>query len=75
MKTVLSDLRKGDKAVITEITEGTSTLRLMELGLIPGAELRVVAVSPFGDPIAISLDDYSLSLRLHDAKQVVIERK
>lgn len=72
MKT-LADLSKGNKAKIHAIADGESTLRLMEMGLVPGKEFQVITKSPFGDPIAIRLEDYSLSLRLHDAQLVLIE--
>jgi len=73
-ETNLTSLRKGEKVRITSILNGESSLRLMEMGLVPGVELQLMAISPFGDPIAIKLADYSLSLRLNDAKQIIVER-
>ncbi len=73
-ETNLTSLRKGDSARIKSISNGESSLRLMEMGLVPGVKLQLMAVSPFGDPIAIKLDDYSLSLRLNDACQIIVEK-
>ena len=69
----LSSLQKGERAVIKSILNGESSLRLMEIGLVPGVELELLAISPFGDPIAIKLADFSLSLRLSDANQIQVE--
>ena len=70
----LSLLRKGDYRRITQVNMGESSLRLMELGLVPGVLIKVIAVSPFGDPIAIELADCCcISLRKSDACQVLVE--
>lgn len=69
----LVHLRKGEKGRIVAINPGESALRLMEIGLVVGAEVELLALSPFGDPIAIKLDDFSVSLRKEDAGQVEIE--
>ena len=37
--------------------------RLMELGLMPGTEVRFVKAAPLGDPIALEVDGRHLSLR------------
>jgi Fe2+ transport system protein FeoA len=39
----------------------------MEMGLIAGKEVRVLFRAPFGDPIAIDVHGYVLSLRLDEA--------
>jgi ferrous iron transport protein A len=70
----LSSLNKGEKARIVSIRNGESALRLMEMGLVIGVELELMAISPFGDPIAIKLDDFSISLRKEDAKQIEVHR-
>jgi ferrous iron transport protein A len=66
-------LKKGERAIVHEILQGESALRLMEMGIVPGVELELLAISPFGDPIAIQLDDFSLSLRLNDAHLIIIK--
>ena len=50
-------------------------LRLMEMGLVPGAPIRVVKVAPLGDPIQVCIHNYHLALRRAEARsiQVTIE--
>lgn len=69
----LSNLKKGEKGIINKIADGFLSLKLMEMGCIPGENVRVDAISPFGDPIAIKVSDYTLSLRLADAKNILVE--
>ena len=41
--------------------------RLMELGVIEGAEVQLVRRAPLGDPIQVRVGDYDLSLRATEA--------
>lgn len=47
--------------------------RLMELGLIEGAQIRVVGRAPLGGPIHVRLGDYDLSLRAEDAAAIQVD--
>lgn len=53
---------------------GTSiiTLRLMEMGLVPGASVSVVRSAPLGDPIHIKLRHYHLALRRSEAELIAV---
>ena len=44
--------------------------RLLEMGLTPGAPVRVIRAAPLGDPIEVEVRGYRLSLRKQDAKGV-----
>lgn len=48
-------------------------LRLLEMGLLPGTEVRVVRRAPMGDPIEIRLRGYSLSIRGTEATAIDVE--
>jgi ferrous iron transport protein A len=48
-------------------------LRLMEMGLVPGATVRVVKAAPLGDPIQICIRDYHLALRRSEARAITVE--
>ena len=45
----------------------------MEMGMIKGKFLTVLYRAPFGDPIAIDVDGYVLSLRRDEAQLVEVE--
>ena len=47
-------------------------LRLMEMGLVPGAPIRVVKVAPLGDPIQVCIHNYHLALRRTEARSIQV---
>lgn len=52
---------------------GALRQRMMDMGLVPGAEIHVVRVAPMGDPIEYRIKGYHLSLRGHEAKNILVE--
>ncbi len=70
----LKDLEPGQKAKIAKIS-GTSSIkrRIMDMGLVPGAEIEMERYAPLGDPVEIKLKGYHLSLRKEEAENIVIE--
>ena len=47
-------------------------LRLMEMGLVPGAPVRVVKAAPLGDPIQVCIHNYHLALRRTEARSIQV---
>jgi ferrous iron transport protein A len=54
---------------------GAVVRRLMEMGVVPGAPVRVVKAAPLGDPLEVRVRGYHLALRRAEARtiQVVTE--
>jgi len=52
--------------------DGREVRRLMEMGLIPGTEVRFVRTAPLGDPLEIELRGYNLSLRRAEAALISV---
>lgn len=65
---VLSEWREGEEALVIEVN-GTSNLsaRLRELGLTPGARVRVLR---HGCPLVVQIGTGRLAMRRHDAAAV-----
>lgn len=70
----LSELKQGEKAMIVSFASSELELKLMEMGCIPGEVIIVEQVAPLGDPISIRVAGYSLSLRLNEADQIILEK-
>ena len=69
----LDRLPVGNTAVITRVGgEGALRCRLLDMGLIPKTKVCVTKVAPLGDPIELRLRDYSLSIRLEDARHIEV---
>ena len=72
-KRTLADLRVGEKAVIESFTEESLGNQLCEMGCLPGEEVVLERKAPMGDPIAIKVSGYILSIRKSDAARIVIQ--
>jgi len=46
---------------------------MMDMGLVSGAEVKVIRVAPLGDPVEFQVKGYSLSLRKSEARNITIE--
>ncbi len=63
----------GSTARVVDISGNDPTaLRLLEMGLTPGVNVRVVGTAPLGGPLELELRGYRLSIRRHDAARVAI---
>jgi Fe2+ transport system protein FeoA len=47
--------------------------RLLEMGLVPGTDVKVVTVAPFGDPLRIEIRGGQWSIRRNEAAQIAVE--
>ena len=68
----LSQLATGKRAVIKSHEESDFQLTLMEMGCIPGEPIWVEMIAPLGDPMAIQIAGYYLSIRKQDADRVLV---
>lgn len=69
----LSDLRQGEKGIVTGICDGSKIRRrLQDLGIVHGTVVECVGVSPLGDPTAYLIKKTVIALRRQDAEQVFI---
>lgn len=66
----LSELPAGVKAVIKSHDDSEFQLTLMEMGCIPGEAVHVEMIAPLGDPMAIQIAGYYLSIRKKDADKI-----
>lgn len=72
----LAELPLGQEAKIVAVScDRTISRRLMEMGLVPGTDVRVVRVAPLGDPIELRVRNYALSVRRVDAAKIAVTRR
>ncbi len=69
----LSQLSVGKKGIIKEFTDLEMSVKLMEMGCLPGEEISIQRVAPLGDPIAINVSGYQLSLRKREASTIILQ--
>ncbi|MEC8984721.1 MAG: FeoA domain-containing protein [Candidatus Neomarinimicrobiota bacterium] len=70
----VGDLQQGDMAVVKSFLGGLDTQsRFMEMGILPGVELRLVKFAPLGGTIELKVRNYYVSIRHQDALNIIIE--
>jgi ferrous iron transport protein A len=74
VNTNLAKLAPGEKGKILSIGAiGPMKRRLMDMGLLPGEEIKVEKVAPLGDPMEVTVKSYKLSLRKKEAEGIAVE--
>ncbi len=66
----VADLKLGEKGVICCFSDQEMSLKLLEMGCLPGSEIELSHKAPFGDPLCIKVLGYSLSLRVDEAATI-----
>ena len=70
----LTSVALGSRATVAEIKlPPESRPRLMEMGLLVGTPVELVRFAPLGDPVEIRVRGYNLTLRKHEAEQILVK--
>jgi len=70
----LAEMRPKERGRITKVGgSGHVHRRILDMGVVPQAEIEVERVAPLGDPIEIKIKGYHLSLRREEAAHVYVE--
>ncbi|HMO64718.1 MAG TPA: FeoA family protein [Verrucomicrobiota bacterium] len=71
----LSTLALGEHGTVAEIRLlAADRPRLMEMGLLVGTAVELVRFAPLGDPVELKIRGYHLTLRRHEAEQILVRR-
>lgn len=69
----LTSLTAGQNGVVAELQLPSEVrARLLELGLTAGTPVQLLRFAPLGDPVEIKVRGSNLSLRRHEAEQVLV---
>ncbi|MDA0326741.1 MAG: FeoA family protein [Bacteroidetes bacterium] len=74
MNLTIADLKKGESAVITDSSSNDIPLKLLEMGCLPGNEVKLLQLAPFSDPMYLNVNDSFLAIRKETASLIVIEK-
>ncbi len=70
----LKDLSIGNSArIVTVGGEGALRQHFLDMGVIPGATVKVEKYAPMGDPVELRIHGYELTLRLSEAEKIEVE--
>ena len=71
---LLKDLEIGKSARITTVGgQGALRQHFLDMGVVPGAEIKLMKLAPMGDPMEFRIHGYELTLRVADAEKIEIE--
>lgn len=69
----IASLKKGQRGVIKEFSLDAVPLKLLEMGCLPGNEVKLVQIAPFKDPLYLDINGSHLAIRLETARKIEIE--
>jgi Fe2+ transport system protein FeoA len=71
---VLSELKAGQRASVVRVG-GSSLLRrrILEMGVVRGAEVYVEKYAPLKDPLELVVKGTHISLRVEEAAQILVD--
>ena len=69
----LAQLAVGETATICCLKDEEMSLKLIEMGCLPGSEVHVAYKAPWNGPICIEVCGYNLSLRMDEAATILLK--
>jgi len=74
LQDTLAHLKRGEVAIITDVSSIHIPLKLLEMGCLPGNTVKLVQVAPFQDPMYLNINGSHLAIRKETANHILIER-
>lgn len=71
----LAELKRGQIAVIKDVTTDAVPLKLIEMGCLPGNTVELIQLAPFKDPMYLNINGSHLAIRRETAFHISIIQK
>lgn len=68
----LSQLKRGERAIIKDFDIDNLPLKLIEMGCLPGSEVELIQFAPFLDPVYININGTHLAIRQETAFNIEV---
>ena len=68
----VAEMVPGETAIISGFLDDHLSVKLLEMGFLPGTAIRFNFAAPLGDPVCVTISGYDLSLRLDEAAVISI---
>ncbi len=70
----LRQMQVNQTGVITSVKAGGELgLRIREMGLVPGKEIKIQGRAPLYDPVSLRIMGFTLTLRNNEADHIQVE--
>jgi ferrous iron transport protein A len=73
MGKTVADLKVGESGIINGFQSSPLTLKLLEMGFLPGSKVKLNFKAPLGDPVSIRVSGYNVSIRLDEAAMILLQ--
>jgi ferrous iron transport protein A len=74
LPTTIHSLKKGERAIIKDFDIDAIPLKLLEMGCLPGNEVELLQIAPFGDPLYLNINGSHVAIRIATAQEIEVER-
>ena len=74
MQKRLSDCLLGEAIEVLSIEDDYMATKLIEMGMTEHLKTKIVLIAPLGDPIAIDIKGFTLSLRISEAEKILVKK-
>ncbi len=68
----LSQLKRGERAIIKAFNLEHLPLKLIEMGCLPGREVELIQFAPFLDPVYLNINGTHLAIRRETAQNIEV---
>lgn len=75
MGLTIADLKKGEWGIITDCSSEDIPLKLLEMGCLPGNEVKLLFLSPLLHALFLNVNGSLLAIRKDTAKLILINKK
>ena len=70
----IANLQIGEKGIIEDFSLDLIPLNLLEMGCLPGKQVKLIQIAPLKDPLYIKVNGSHLAIRKETALQINIAK-
>lgn len=74
MGSTIATLQIGEKGIIEDFSLDVIPLNLLEMGCLPGKEVKLLQIAPFNDPLYIQVNGSHIAIRKDMAAKINISK-
>jgi ferrous iron transport protein A len=69
----LSNLKNGQRGIISRYTDSAVECKLLSMGILPGKSIEIIRRVPFGGGLYLKIDTINLAVREEEAQKIILE--
>ena len=66
-------MKKGEIAIVERFIDDALSCKLLTLGILPDAKIRLVRKAPFGGAYYLKLNGHNIAVRENEAASIIIK--